>query len=212
MVPALVSLLSLLLAARRLQGRHGAGAVLHDPFERAGAPLVEIEPAGHRLEAHLQALHLDTRPRQLHHEVVDDFVVQGVEPCVSLGIALIQLPLDVQRLDQWVRIEEQLQERPQERAQPSDRRAVRLVQGVFAEAEVRRRRLGAAETAVLLEQAGPHPLGVDERLELDVRQLADFLFGVVHAALLPDPRADLPHDLLDVDVIGTNVEIIHVNA
>ena len=63
----------------RLQRRHGPGAVLHDAFEGAGAALVEIEAAGHRLEAHLEALHLDARARELHDEVVDDLVIQGVE-------------------------------------------------------------------------------------------------------------------------------------
>ncbi len=53
------------------------------------------------------------------------------------------------------------------------------------------------------------PSGVEELLELDGRQLADLLLGVVDAALLADPRPDLPHDLLDVDRVGANVEIGH---
>src|SRR5258708_32553181 len=156
---------ALLLAGGRLQGRHCAGPVLHDPFECARAPLVEIKPARHRLETHLQALPLDTRPRQLHDEVVYRFVMQGIAPRVPLGVSRIQFRLDVERLDEWVRIEQQLEERPQQSAKPPDGRAVRLVQGVFAKAEVRRRRLGAAEAAILLEQARTGALAVEELLE-----------------------------------------------
>ena len=211
-IVAAVFLAARLLAGRRLQRRHGAGAVLHDPFERARAPLVEIEPARHRLEPHLQALHLDAGARELDDEVVDHLVVERVEllaPRVARGVALVQIRLDVQRLDQRVGVEEQLEERPEQRPQPADRAAVRLVQGVFAERVVRRRRLRRADPAVLLEQVRAHALRVDELLELDVRQLADLFFGVVHAALLADARADLPHDLLDVDVVGPYGEIRH---
>ena len=99
-----------------------------------------------------------------------------------------------------------------QRAQPADRAAVRLVERVFAERVVRRRRLGRADPAVLLEQPRAHALGIDELLELDVGQLADLFLGVVHAALLADARADLPHDLLDVDVVGANGKIRHESS
>jgi hypothetical protein len=88
--------------------------------------------------------------------------------------------------------------------QPPDRRAVRLVERVLAEGVVGRRRLGARQPSVLLEQVRADALRIDELLELDVRQLADLVFGVVHAAFLADARADLPHDLLDVDVVGAD--------
>ena len=58
--------------------------------------------------------------------------------------------------------------------------------------------------AELLEQIRAHALRIEELLELDVGQLADLVFGVVDAALLADARADLPHDLLDVDVVGAD--------
>jgi hypothetical protein len=205
----LVSLVlaSLVLSRGYLQRRDGAGAVLNDPFERARAALVEIEPASHRFQPHLEALHLDARPRQLHHEIVDHLVVQRIELLaarLALRVPRVQLRLDVQRLDQRVRVEKQLQERPEERSQPADRAPVRLVEGVFAEGVIGRRRFRRADPPVLLEEARPHPLRVDELLELHVRQLADLFLGIVHAAFLPDPRADLPHDLLDVDVLGTD--------
>jgi hypothetical protein len=196
----------------RLLRRHGAGAVLHDPFERARAPLVEIEPAGHRLQPHLERLDFDAGPRQLDDKVVDHFVVQRVE-LLALGgafrVALVQVCLDVERVDQRVGVEEQLEQRPEKRPQPPDRAAVRLVERVFAEREVRRRRLRCAHPPILLEQPRTDAFGIDELLELHVGQLADLLLGVIHAALLPDPGADLPHDLLDVDVFRTDRKIRH---
>jgi hypothetical protein len=80
---------------------------------------------------------------------------------------------------------------------------VRLVQRVLAERVVGRGRRGRADAAVLVEQPRAHALRIDELLELDVRQLADLFLGVVDAPLLADARADLPHDLLDVDAVGS---------
>ncbi len=51
-------------AAGGCSGGTAPAPVLHDPFERARAPLVEVEPARHRLDAHLEVLHLDAEPRQ----------------------------------------------------------------------------------------------------------------------------------------------------
>ena len=61
----------------------------------------------------------------------------------------------------------------------------------------------------LLEQVRPHALRVEEPLELDLGQLLNLLFRVVDAALVADPAADLPHDLLDIDRVGAYVEIGH---
>ncbi len=141
------------LAGRRLQRRDRARTVLDDAFERARAALVEIQPTRDRLEPHLQALQLNARARELDDEVVNHFVVERVEPRVVLRVAAVHLRLDVQRLDQRIRIEQQLEERAQQRAQPADRRAVRLVERVFAEVEIRRRRFRVEEPLVFLEQA-----------------------------------------------------------
>ena len=80
-------------------GGDRARAILDDAFERARAPLVEVQPAGHRLDPHLQVLDLDAEPRGLEHEVVNQLVVERVERCV---VRVVQLRLDVQRLDQRV--------------------------------------------------------------------------------------------------------------
>ena len=74
------------------------------------------------------------------------------------------------------------------------------------------RRVRRLRLAELLEQIGADAARVEELLELHRRQLADLLFGVVDAALLADPRADLLHDLLDVDRVGADVEIGHNSA
>ena len=62
-----------------LPRRPGARPVLHDAFQRARAPLVEIHPARQRLEPHLQVPVLDADARQLEHEVVDELVVERVD-------------------------------------------------------------------------------------------------------------------------------------
>ena len=61
------------------------------------------------------------------------------------------------------------------------------------------RRLALA--AELLQQIRSHAARIEELLELHIRELANFFLGIVHAALLADPRPDLAHDLLDVDVV-----------
>jgi hypothetical protein len=63
-------------AGRRLQRRHDARAVLHDALQGAGAPLVEVQAARHRLEPHLQVLDLDPQAGRLEHQVMDELVVQ----------------------------------------------------------------------------------------------------------------------------------------
>ena len=45
----------------------------------------------------------------------------------------------------------------------------------------------------------PNPLIHAMHIQADGRQLSHLFFGVIHAALLADARADLLHDLLDVD-------------
>jgi len=105
---------------------HGTQAVTFQ-LERAGAPFVELEPAGERLDPHLEVLHLDAKPGRLDDEVVHHLVVQLVEG-VALRIALgftfgharVQARLDVQGPDERIRVEEQLQERQQQLAGPAD--------------------------------------------------------------------------------------------
>ena len=72
--------------------------------------------------------------------------------------------------------------------------------------QLRQRRPALAE---LFEQVRSQVLRVEKLLEPHRRQLANLIFGVVHAALLVNARADLLHDLLDVDRLGADVEISH---
>ena len=66
------------------------------------------------------------------------------------------------------------------------------------------------QLSILLQQIRSHALGIEELFELHGRQVANLLLGVVDAALLADAAADLFHDLLDVDGVGTDVEIGHI--
>src|SRR6185437_5382491 len=116
------------------------------------------------------------------HEVVNQFVIQLIElpprrfaPRLAFGVHRVQPRLDVERLNQRIRVEEQLQNRQQQLAQPLDRRAVRLEQRRILEREVRQlrrlvRRLCLAE---LIEQVRAYPARIEELLELHRRQLAD---------------------------------------
>ena len=149
----------------------------------------------------------------MHHLVLElvERVARHLAPGLTLGVHRVQARLDVQRLDQRIRIEEQLQDRVQQAADPPERRTVRLVERLLLEREVGqlRRCVGRLRAAELLEQIGPHAAWVEELLELDRRHLVNLLLGVVDAALLADARADLFHDLLDVDRVGAHVEVSH---
>jgi hypothetical protein len=61
----------------------------------------------------------------------------------------------------------------------------------------------------LLEQIGSHATRIQELFKLDGGELLNLLLGVVGAALLANARADLFHDLLDIDRVGTDVEVRH---
>jgi hypothetical protein len=193
-----------LSAGRRLQGSHSAGPVLDDAFEGTRPPLVEIQPARHRFDSHLEVLHIDAQARRFQHQVVDDLVIQRFERRL-LGV---QLRLDVERLNQRVWVEEQLEDGIQQLAHERQESPVRLVKGRVLEFEVgRKRRLPFAPE--LFQQIRSHATRIEELFQLHVGKLADLFLGVVHATLLADSRTNLPHDLLDVDVVGANREISH---
>ena len=63
----------------------------------------------------------------------------------------------------------------------------------------------------LLEQVGAQVARLQELLEPHAGQLANLVLGVIGAALLENAGADLLHDLLDVDRLGTNGELAHRN-
>ena len=214
---------TLAFAARRRL--HHFGPVLDDAFERAHAALAEVEPARQRFHFHAQVLRLDPHARGLEHEVVEHFVVERVplrprlvELDLAAGFALEQVDVEqrlrVQDLVEHVQVEEQLQDRLQQLAHEAQRPAVRRDQRLVVEG-VRRfdlRRLGVHRRpalAELLQQVRSQVLRLEEFLEPDRRQLPDLIFGVVGAALLENARADLLHDLLDVDRLGTNGELAH---
>ena len=68
------------------------------------------------------------------------------------------------------------------------------------------RRLGPPK---LIEQIGADAARIEEFFELDGGEFANLLLRVIDAALLTDARADLLHDLLDVERVGADVEVGH---
>ena len=199
---------------------HRLGPVLDHALERADSPFGEVEPARQRLDPHLEVLQLDARPRRLEHQVVQHLVVEGVprravDPRLAgrLDEVAVDLGLLVQDVDQLIRVEEQLQERVQPAADGPQQPTVRVVERAVLELvgghRRQRRVFGRTAAAELLEQVGAEVLRIEELLEPDVGQLADLFLGVVDAALVADPAADLLHDLLDIDGVGSDVEIGH---
>ena len=63
--------------------------------------------------------------------------------------------------------------------------------------------------AELLEQVRANALGVEKFLEAHAGQFLDLFFRIVDAAFVTDTGADLPHDLLDVHRVRTDVELGH---
>ena len=94
---------------------------------------------------------------------------------------------------------------------------MRLVDRLVAEGvgRLHRRRLGRngrPAPTELFEEIGAEVLRVEKLLEPDRGNLANLILGVIDPALLLNARADLLHDLLDVDRIGADVEISHCNG
>ena len=214
-------LLVLVRLQRMLTAFNAAGRLLvqrwtvdDGAFQGPRAALVELEAACQRLDLHLQILDLDAHPRRFQDQVVEKLVIQLVERpprADELSVDRVDSRLDVECLDQRIRIEEQLQQRPQQPPYEPDDPSMSIEEGGVLERVVRNRsrvlaRSGAAE---LLEQIGPYAARVEEAFELDRRKLPDLFLGVVDAPLFADPRADLLHDLLDVDRVGAHVEVRH---
>ena len=106
-------------------------------------------------------------------------------------------------------IEKKAEHRTKEPADLRDPWPLRVENRIRSERHVRRRRRGRLIALKLLKQIRPDHSGVEELLELDGGELADLLLGVIDAAFLADPGADLLHDLLDVDGVGTDSEVRH---
>ncbi|MBI1873982.1 MAG: hypothetical protein HYS05_08855 [Acidobacteria bacterium] len=140
---------------------------------------------------------------------------------VDQFLSRIDSRLIMDRFDQGVRIEEQLQNRAEQAPGPAKQRPVRLVNRVGLERVVRRpfwrglqrsRRRDRRPAARLLEfrqQIGSDTLRIQELFELDGRELLQILLRVVDATLLADAGTDAAHDLLDVHRVGPNREISH---
>ena len=142
---------------RRLGCGPGARPVLHHALERPRAPIAEVEPARHGLDAHLQVLDLDREARQLQHEVVHHLVVQRRGAFELLPGVLVDRALAVEHLDDRVRVDEQLEHRvqqpPDARDQPAAEPPRRAVDQVVVERVVLGRRDSSRRRAAGLPQA-----------------------------------------------------------
>ena len=143
-------------------------------------------------------MHLDAQPRRFHDQVVNDLVEELVlaEAAMEFGV---HLRLDVKRLGDAIRVEEKQQDGLEHLTDRAQVPAARLVQRRVLEGIAGRVGSDDAMLAELLDEIGADAAGIEELLELDVGQLLDLGLGVIHAALLANARANLPHDLFDVD-------------
>ena len=196
------------------------GPVFHDPFERAASAFVEVEPARQRFDAHLQVVYFDAGARDLEHQVVQHFVVQRIESDVgllALAHPVLDLIVDLRlglrlRLDemhQRVRIDEELQNGVEQLSNPEEQPAMRAVDRDVLQLEFWQRRCRRVLAPMKVDQIRADAARIQKFLQLDLRKLLDLRFRVIDAALLANARADLPHDLLDVDRIGSDVEVGH---
>ena len=143
----------------------------------------------------------------MNHLVVQR--VQLLAHAELLRVDVVDLPLHVQHVHNRVRIEHHLEQRVEEPAHQADEAAMRFVERGVLEGVVRRLGARAPRPLELLHEIRSHALRIQKPLQLDVGQLLDLLLGVVHAALLFNPRPNLAHDLLDVDGVGADVEFSH---
>jgi hypothetical protein len=86
---------------------------------------------------------------------------------------------------------------------------MRLVQGRVVERVLWQLRADRAVPLELFDEIGSQAARIEKPLQLDRGQLLKLSFRVIRSALLPDARANLPHDLLDVHRIGSDVEVGH---
>src|SRR3954453_16045504 len=114
----------------------------------------------------------------------------------------------MQRFNQWIGVEEQLENWSEQPADEGQETAMRFEQRAVLELEIGRQR-GFALAAELLEEIRADAARVQKLFKFDVGQLADLFLRVIDAAFLADAGPYLAHDLLDVDVVGANGKISH---
>src|SRR5439155_7182467 len=119
-----------------------------------------------------------------------EHVSRGFPLRLPLCVEGVEARLNIQRLNQRVRVEEQLQNWLQQSPHQPQRSTMRFEQRVLFKRVVGqlRRTVWRLSASELLEQIGAHPARIQKLFELDCGQLMDLLFGVVGAALLADAR------------------------
>ena len=115
-------------------------------------------------------------PRELDDQVVDQLVVAAASSCSALGVLPIQCYSDWM-CSAWMSgfgLKSSLRNGRSSGRSQRIGAAVRLVERVFAECVVRRRRRDRAMRRYCRADRTGRRLRVEELLELDVRELADF--------------------------------------
>jgi hypothetical protein len=156
---------------------------------------------------------LDAGARHLSNEPLQNLIVQrvpfGLQP-LELGRARVRsvVPpaLRLQRGYKRGRIEQQLQQRIEEPAEEPHQRTAR-VDGVIGNRVIRLRRgrqwtgRRGSGPAQLLEQFWIDIPRLENRFETTCREILNLLGREFYSMLLGDTIPNLPHDLLDIDLI-----------
>ena len=187
-------------------------------FEAADPSLVEVHLCAERFHPQREIPGLDTRSGDVGYQATQYLVVQAVPlrlPTPGLGIAdggcLVDARLGVERLNQGIRIEEQLQEGIQQTPSKSKEGVRRVVEGRGLErvfglglGRLRFSRYSGRATQ-FVDERRLDDAGVEDGLESARGKFLDLLIAQVDSMTLRDTSPYLAHDLLDVEVVTPGV-------
>ena len=189
---------------------------MHGAFDAADAPLIESHLGIERFDAHQQRLQLEADLRHLRDEPLHDFIVKRVPfrllP-VAVGVAFgrvhVQPRLQVQCVDQWVRVKEQLQQRVEQPPYQTEGAPVRVVDRSVLERERRWHSVDGAcgarscRAPQRVQQRRLDRARVEDGFEAPCSQVLDLLVRQVDALALVNAAANVPHDLLHVHLVAS---------
>jgi len=129
---------------------------------------------------------------------------------ISLGSVHIQLCLQMQGADQWIRIEKELQDGAQKAPDEPQDPSMGVVEGRVLEhidGLVRRARFVARHHVVggapeRFEKLGLDAARVQDVFETSCGELVDLLIRQLHPLPQRNARTDVAHDLLDIDMLA----------
>jgi hypothetical protein len=166
--------------------------------------IVEVDTCAQGFDSHRERLELEADARDLGHEALDDFEVQRVPfglPTISFGIAFdgfdVQLGLEVQRADERIRVEEQLQQGVQQAPGKAKRATVRIVDCRVLERErwfvgdlVRHARGSRRAASEAVQKRRFDRARVQNGLETSRGQILNLLIREVNALVTPGLTRD----------------------